>query len=528
MKSKTRLDCVDGPGVTPILLAWMMFVAPAGDAGIVRSEDLSKMDLKTEHFGRDPGWDGHNNRVVPKVIKTVQQDFGYGETGFAGKAKGEIGGTIWRSPTQASYAAKISVKTLNDKLTASGTFALTASSGSSGAFFGWFKAERPGGGRQNTLGLRFAGEGSGARLTLQLVTGTNQACGTKVTPWIVDKTKERGQGRKFRPPAIKNDGTQYTWTLDYDPLAADGSGEFRCTVRSNRPHPEEFERKTFTAALPPGYKEQGTTFDRFGLMNSEKPGNSLTIYFDDLTYNGTAEAFSADAGWIGVGNQTSYQRREEGGAHDFGFSAQTSHAGGMAGELGGVIWRSGVYGYYADRVGPLTLADRLEASGKVMLAAGPPDSGMYLGWFHSAHKENSPHQAGDFVGVRIGGPTRIGHYFVPAYATTRAALVERRGGREHPARVSVESREGPVLVPRQVFLWKLVYDPDGAGGQGAVHATLGNESVTLPLKQGDKAKGATLDRFGLFTTHVGGSFVRIYFDELTYTIAASGSGRKSR
>ena len=155
-----------------------------------------------------------------------------------------------------------------------------------------------------------------------------------------------------------------------------------------------------------------------------------------MTYDGTAEAFSADAGWIGVGNQTSYQRREEGGAHDFGFSAETSHAGGMAGELGGVIWRSGVYGYYADRVGPLTLADRLEASGKVMLAAGPPDSGMYLGWFHSAHKENSPHQAGDFVGVRIGGPTRIGHYFVPAYATTQAAPVERRRRARAPRRGS--------------------------------------------------------------------------------------------
>ena len=53
-------------------------------------------------------------------------------------------------------------------------------------------------------------------------------------------------------------------------------------------------------------------------MNSEKPGNSLTIDFDDLTYDGTAGVL-ADAGWIGVGNQTSYQRREEGGAHDFGF-----------------------------------------------------------------------------------------------------------------------------------------------------------------------------------------------------------------
>jgi len=519
-----------------------------------RNEPQPKTVYKSERFDSDPGWEGHNNRIAPSVAKTVQQDFGYRATSFAGKAKGEIGGTIWRSPTLASYAAKIPAKTLNDKLTGSGTLALTASSGSSGVFIGWFKGERPGGGRQNSLGLRFAGEGSGARLTLQLVTATNQACGTKVTPWIVDKTKPRGQGRKYRPPAIKNDGTRYMWTLDYDPLAADGAGQFRCTVRSNSPAPEEFETKTFTVALPPGYKEQGTTFDRFGVMNSEKPGNSLTIYFDDLAYDGKTEDLSQDPGWIGVGNQISYQRREEGGKHDFGFSAQTDHAGGTAGELGGVIWRSGVYAYYADRVGPLSLADRLEASGKVVLAAGPPDSGMYLGWFNSAHKENSPHQAGDFLGVRIGGPTRVGHYFAPAYATslwpvsdratepdrrspelvgdlrsaecrgreTVAQRAERREGREHPARVSVESREGPVLVPRQAFVWKLVYDPDASDGQGALHAALGNESVTLPLKPGDKAQGATLDRFGLFTTHIGGSFVRIYFDDLTYTSSSEG------
>jgi hypothetical protein len=43
--------------------------------------------------------------------------------------------------------------------------------------------------------------------------------------------------------------------------------------------------------------------------------------------------------------------------------------------------------------------------------------------------------------------------------------------------------------------------------------------VTLDLNDGDKAKGAALDRFGLFTTHRGGSFVRIYFDDLQYTAA---------
>src|SRR5207247_2175067 len=103
----------------------------------------SESVLKVEHFDRDPGWEGSQNRVVPATIKNVQQDFDQRATNFAGKDKGEIGGTIWRSSTPASYADKIGPKTLSDRLSASGTFALTASDGSSGVFFGWFKAETP-------------------------------------------------------------------------------------------------------------------------------------------------------------------------------------------------------------------------------------------------------------------------------------------------------------------------------------------------------------------------------------------------
>ena len=42
------------------------------------------------------------------------------------------------------------------------------------------------------------------------------------------------------------------------------------------------------------------------------------------------------------------------------------------------------------RVGPLSLEDRLGASGKVALRVGPPDSGVYLGWFNGGEKGLSP------------------------------------------------------------------------------------------------------------------------------------------
>jgi len=68
--------------------------------------------------------------------------------------------------------------------------------------------------------------------------------------------------------------------------------------------------------------------------------------------------------------------------------------------------------------------------------------------------------------------------------------VEIAPGREHPKRVSVERNQGPVLVPEKVVEWKLVYDPAGNGGTGAIEATLGSESVVLPLKGGDKSSRA--------------------------------------
>ena len=90
-----------------------------------RADNQPSTVQKTEHFDKDPGWEGFNNRVVPAKLATVSQDFGYSPTNFAGKEKGEIGGLVQRAGKPAFYADKIPVKTLNDKLSASGTFALT-------------------------------------------------------------------------------------------------------------------------------------------------------------------------------------------------------------------------------------------------------------------------------------------------------------------------------------------------------------------------------------------------------------------
>src|SRR6266536_2542576 len=198
-----------------ILSALLMVVA-----GVARSEE------RTQSFDRDPGWEAHNNRIVPKEYPTITQDFGYSRTHFAGKAAGEMGGQVWRAAEPAFYADKIGSRTLEDKLSASGTFALTKSTAGAGMFFGFFRAEQSGaGGRPiGSLGLDMDCEQSGARLAVRLITGQNRSCGTFITPFIPGK---------FRPTPIRNDGTRYHWTLDYDPAGADGRGQFKFTFRGD-------------------------------------------------------------------------------------------------------------------------------------------------------------------------------------------------------------------------------------------------------------------------------------------------------
>jgi hypothetical protein len=486
-----------------------------GAVGRAAEEQSKQAALKSESFDNDPGWEGHNNHVVPDHLPTITQDFGYSETKFAGKAAGELGGVVTRASEPAFYADRIGPVTLDDKLSASGTFAVTQTAPGGGIFFGFFRAEQPGGGGRPTgsLGLDMDCERGGARLAVRLITGRNQGCGTFVTPFIPGK---------FRPTPIRNDGTRYQWTLEYDPQGAGGRGQFKFTIHGDAPKPGEFsgadipethkaearrrfpDETTFTVDLPEGYKKQGTTFDHFGLMNMMKPGGRMTVHFDDLQYLGRTQDFSRDPKWDAVGNRATYQSKDVAGAHDFGFSA-TNHAGGKPGEVGGTFWRSGKYAYYADKVGPLTLDDRLEASGKVVLTSGAPDSDMFLGWFNSENKNQPPTEAGHFLGVHVGGPTRVGHYFHPSLATAKGTRAQ--------------AAAGPVLAPGKAYEWSLVYDPAAEGGNGAITVTLDKESVTLPLKKGIRAQGANFDRFGLFTSNIGGQIVRIYLDDLKYTAA---------
>lgn len=473
-----------------------LLLTPSFALALTATAQSPNPTLKTEHFDHDPGWEGFNNHFHPAQPPSVVQDFGYIADTSVHQAA-QIGGRVTRASQPAYYAEALAPKSLNEKLSASGTFQITGSSAGSGVFFGWFNSrQQDDSGRPvQSLGLDFDGEKHGARLAVRLISRSNKSCGTFITPFIPGK---------YRPTPIRNDGTRYTWTLVYDPATNDDLGQFAFRLQSDAAEHEPFEGKWFTVDLPAGFKADGATLDRFGLMNGLKPGGSMTIGFQQLELDGKGLDLSHTAEWIGSGNRTNYIEANPAGAHDFGYSPQTSFAGGAPGEIGGNFWRSGAFAYYADRVGPLMPEQPLEAGGRVSLLVGAPDSDMYLGWFNSA-TTNAPHGSTPvFLGVHVGGPTRIGHYFQPAYSTGERV---RTG------------KTGPVLKPGQSYNWTLHYDPPGTNGSAEIVVRLGDESVSLPMGKAQMPEDTRFDRFGLFTSTIGGQMVRIFFDDLQYTAA---------
>ena len=142
---------------------------------------------------------------------------------------------------------------------------------------------------------------------------------------------------------------------------------------------------------------------------------------------------------------------------------------------------------------------KLVARGKVAMVSGAPDSGMLIGWFNSKSVDQKDGLR-EFVGVRVEGPTRVGHYFGPVVADERGVIGK--------------VRSAPVLTPDgKSHEWEMEYDPSGGG---AMVVRLDGETVRLDLKLRGGREGH-LDRFGVFTPRVGGSQVKVYFDDIRYT-----------
>jgi hypothetical protein len=449
-------------------------------------------EIRSRDFAVDPGWDGHRNRLITDPLPVTRQHFGWRETNLAGGlAAGEIGGRISRSLTPGWYARVMPTRTLNDRLSASGRFAVTGAEGSSGALFGWFHEASRGWRTPNSVALRIDGNGGKYWVLFEYGTGQWRTGGGATF---------LGKYQTTETSPFRADGTSHRWSLTYEP---DDEGKLLFVL----------DGKSYSASLGPGHKADGAAFNRFGLWNHQNSGKSLEVYFDDLVLDGVPIDLAGDPGWEARGNEVEFAERVVRPRHDFGFSP-TRVAGGGPGEIGGLIWRDERPAYYADRVGRLSLDVELRASGKLALSSANSDSGVYLGWFDSAAKRRENVTRGHpsshaFLALLIEGPSRAGHYVRPAYRTGTG--------------LDSTTPDGPMIRPDgQAHEWTLHYSPSGANGDGRIELTFDGLRKTLDLKPGHRREGAVFDRFGLFNIQSGGQHVLIYVDDLSYTVGPVG------
>jgi hypothetical protein len=478
---------------------WMLFSLPVLplNNNVVESRAEPTREVR-QTFDTDPQWDGFRNRLLPRQLPLVRQDFGYSATNFAGgKSKGEIGGRVQRAHRRAYYAKKIQPKTLHDKLFVSGRFAVTHAEGGSGAMIGWFNDKQSQGWRTpSSFAVRI--DGNGGKYWIFFEYGTSDY-GT-------------GGGGAFEgdryqttpTPPFLADGTIHEWSLEYNPNDADKRGSITLRI----------DDRVYTVPLAEGHKLQNATFDRFGIWNPQTAGDYLDVYFDDLKIDGSEESFDNDPKWATDGNPVEYEQRVWRPYHEIGYTP-TSYAGGKKGEIGGIMFRDEQPMYYADHIAPFSLNDELKASGRIVLRSAGADSAMWLGFFGSDAKRNKStpeyeRRQTDYLGILLEGPSRVGHYFRAGYSTSKA-------NGDAPMNEGAPD-ERPVIRPDgSVHTWSLHYDPHGADARGRITVTFDKTTHHLDLKDGERAENAAFDRFGFFNVQAGGHHVEAYVDDVTYS-----------
>lgn len=255
-------------GLLPVMKAW-------DSPGEVWIDDLTINGVAFS-FGEDPKWDALNNRRTYVSTDTRPKfDFGWSSTHHAGgKQKGELGGLIFRGDCRephrmACYGDRLETLDLTRPLEARGKLsvlrAISDSTASIGFYHSKFSMESNPSQKDGTpmdyLGINIEGPSAEGFFFYPVYRAHGKD----------GKTRGHDGGKS---PRIYPDGKVHDWSLRYDPEAASGNGLI--TVR--------LDEQTCTLELEPGMKATGTAFNRFGICTPWIDGNSVTVYFDDLTY----------------------------------------------------------------------------------------------------------------------------------------------------------------------------------------------------------------------------------------------------
>jgi hypothetical protein len=205
------------------------------------------------------------------------------------------------------------------------------------------------------------------------------------------------------------------------------------------------------------------------------------------------ESFDRDPGWLGVNNRAARTREPMLVRQDFGFSAETRHAGGASpGEMGGFISPDGHAAFYGQAIEPMILDRPLSASGRLCIGQG--GTHLLLGFFNSdsVNEWRTPNT----IAMRLNGRGEKFFAYVE-YCTSKW----RAGGDTTPFPSTTDPKTGRTSLLgfpcNESFNWTLTYDPQGNRGRGVVTATIGTSTAICNLEESHKRDGATFTHFGM-------------------------------
>jgi hypothetical protein len=219
-------------------------------------------------------------------------------------------------------------------------------------------------------------------------------------------------------------------------------------------------------------------------MHAAEPTDGMTM---------KTESFNRDPGWLGTNNRIARTREVKHVRQDFGFNADTRHAGGASpGEMGGFISPDGQVAFYGQAIQPVTFDQPLSAAGTMQI--GPGSTHLLLGFFNSdtLNEWRTPNT----IAIRLNG--RGESYFAYVeYCTSKW----RAGGDTTPFPSVVDPNTGRMnligFACGKSIKWTLSYDPSGEQGRGVVTATIGNSTAICNLDESHKDDGAKFNRFGI-------------------------------
>jgi hypothetical protein len=215
------------------------------------------------------------------------------------------------------------------------------------------------------------------------------------------------------------------------------------------------------------------------------------------------ETFDIDPRWEGFRNrlvpETLPVTRQS-----FGYRLSQKAGGSGKGEIGGWVQRSTTPAWYATPVPPVTLTNRLTASGKFAVTRAEGGSGILFGWFNA--RSRGWRMPSSLV-MRLDG--NGGNYWLFFEYGTRHWFTG--GGTTFEGDYQT-TKTKPFAADGTVHAWRLEYEPRTDAGELTLILDGTRYQAVVPLEH--IRDDALLDRFGIVNVQTTGDGMEAFFDDL--------------